>query len=103
MIATPRGNERFAPNCRSRRIVLKNPKNGRCPKSCFGAAFAFLDARRAYIEATELVRRRPQSNAGSLANKSRAASLASVVVIEPKIGVFQHNLRKRDRRPESTT
>ncbi len=29
---------------------------------------------------------------GSLAENSRAGSLASTIVIEPKIGVFQHNL-----------
>ena len=82
--------------------MLKNPKNGRCPKSGFGAAFALLDARRAHIEATELVRRRPQSNAGSLANKSRAASLASVVVIEPKSEFFNTIDVKRSLRIVST-
>jgi hypothetical protein len=70
---------------------VEKPPKWLPPENGYGAAFAFLDARRSHIEATELVRRRPQSDAGRLAKNSRAASLALVVVIEPKIRVFQHN------------
>jgi hypothetical protein len=85
---------RFPPNCavHGRRWLrpqyvdcVENPQNGCCPKNGFGAAFALLDAGRAHVQATELVRGRLQSDAGSLAENSRAASFASVIVIEPKI------------------
>jgi len=83
-------------NDRSLRIVLKNPSIGHSSKNGFVDAFGLIGVQRACGEATKLARwqapvqarRRPQPK------YLEARQWPSPIVIERKIGVFQHNPRE---------
>jgi hypothetical protein len=75
------------------RIVLKNPGIGRSSKSGFVVALAMYCVARALGEAATIAYRRLLPQAAPPAKNSQDGSAASTIVIEPKIGVFQHNLR----------
>jgi hypothetical protein len=74
------------------------PKNGRF------VASALFGVESAYGEARKMTSRQLLLQAESLGKNSRGSSVASPIVIDPKIGVFQHNRRKpavRDDGPEN--
>jgi hypothetical protein len=78
-------------NVRSTSIVLKNPRIGHSSKNHFVLAIAWFDCGRPYGDATELAGKPRLVLAGFPAKISQRASVAATNVIEPKIGVFQHN------------
>jgi hypothetical protein len=71
-------------------IVLKNPSIGFSPKNGRFVASALFGVESAYGEARKLTSRQLLLQAESLGKNSRGSSVASPIVIDPKIGVFQH-------------
>jgi hypothetical protein len=73
--------------------MLKNPEIGLGQKNSFDLGFARFDNKDSHGGVTKRANRRPMLQAGSLDEIRQCASLASIIVIEAKIRVFQHNPR----------
>jgi hypothetical protein len=76
--------------------MLKNPQNAPAPNSSIWAATLGISADCALKARRTVTGGRLSANAGSQAKISQRVSVASTIVIESKIRVFQHNLRTAD-------
>src|SRR5271166_5575674 len=72
-------------------IALKNPQNAPAPNSSIWAATLGISADCALKARRTVTGGRLSANAGSPAKISQRVSVASTIVIESKIRVFQHN------------
>jgi hypothetical protein len=72
-------------------IALKNPQNAPAPNSSIWAATLGISADCAPKARRTVTDERLSANAGSPAKISQRVSVASTIVIESKIRVFQHN------------
>src|SRR5271163_1229306 len=77
-------------------IALKNPQNAPAPNSSIWAATLGISADCALKARRTVTGGRLSANAGSPAKISQRVSVASTIVIESKIRVFQHNRREAD-------
>jgi hypothetical protein len=76
---------------RSPPIVLKNPRNVLAPNSRICAATLGIGANYALEAQRTVTGREDRLLAGSPSNFRRSRCVASRIVIDPKIRVFQHN------------